>query len=264
MLTGLGKNEWSFVLWLAVSSVIALLAFLPGSLEQGRGRRSEWLGLLGVVMAGSFLGNLISFASGPESYMDGIRLMLSGGGAAGGTWSEKLTHWISFTRQRLPILFPEIVIFLLCGCSLAMRKKPVNFFIALLLALSLGLFSMYFFSLALPMPRYFAPSFMVSLVTLVAVRCLAWDRRCDWVLSLLLMVVLLLSANFLRGRFNAVFRDGFVDSQTSVRQETEGCVPFRDGAGVLGNSDFVWSGMSREGAEAFLQQHGASARKLCL
>jgi len=260
MVGAFGKNEWGLMLLISLFFVWAVLLFFPQIIEIEKKKTLHKILLIAVI--GCIFGHLINWLYGPKNYTGGMTFMLAGGPGAVGSMSEKITRFIVFTVRRFPILLNLVFALGFSVYVLWKKRKPVNFFVLILLVYSAGLFSMFFFSLAFPITRYFTPSFVVAMAALIAIcqEGLSEKNKKIWRGVLIFTVLHMLSSTLHRSVETFAFHyvDGYHEQPIP-----QGCVPFLDGQWMIRGVDYVFEGLPEYGAQDMVDENSPHHLKVC-
>ena len=129
------------------------------------GSNEGWL--LVLAAGGCLVGNLISYLVDPLNYMMGWKLLLNISRTASVVGSAGIRQWLSVTYHRLPEMIGVAVLLGLVFVLFVRRLKTISTVQILSFSLSICLFGAFFFSSWGVFVRYFVPSFISAVASLI-------------------------------------------------------------------------------------------------
>src|SRR5271157_3148572 len=262
---GCGKTTWTLSVIAALGlSGLCLLALSctprknPGVLPRAKA-------IYGMIAAGTFVGNVISYRFDPENYRRALDRLVGFAGSQTGTAVENV-------MQKLPTIWPLLALLIMAAVMLAYdlsRKGPMAtehslflFFLGFFLTAHLIFGSWYF-------PRYFAPASIAALIAVVSLLSRRISRSVLCATAALSAVGGILALQFIHERATAV-RNGLIAQKTVAITEdnlrridyskSHGCTPLLGVAYAVEhvNEDFVANSGGLEGARDFLTPLGGT------
>jgi hypothetical protein len=261
ILTGFGKNEWTIFTIMALASAGLIIRIFPKIIEDIVIKK-KYYAIIAVIFAGCLVGNIINWRFGPDNFTGGLGFIYEWGKTSSLSLSEKWIKWLHLTSERTPLLISMILAQIIVVYALFIRRKPMNFFILILLLCSLIFFSIFFFSLIFAIPRYFAPALMITVITLIAVRLKSWDRRVDMAFYGLLLFTFAHSILFTAHRFHDTFVIQYTDSWVKEHNQTGQCIPLKESIAFLADGDFIVGHLKVE-SQRYLDKMSATPRNIC-
>ena len=249
---GLGKNEWSAIFLFCILLAGGFRFAFPRLFRRMKlSWRSNEGWLLVLAAGGCLVGNLISYLVDPLNYMMGWKLLLNISRTASVVGSAGIRQWLSVTYHRLPEMIGVAALLGLIFVLFVRRLKTLSTVQILSFSLSICLFGAFFFSSWGVFVRYFVPSFIsavASLIILFPRQITAWQTRAAalaWVI------------------FAAYAWVGFPHLppyQPFKIEARSDCVPFLPVSLAYNRPDldYVGSSVGQEEAESFVKGSGKS------
>ena len=255
LLFGLGKNEWSLALVLALLATGSYLYITTRKNGDGQSFNAAWV-LLGFIFAGLLLGNFISYLYDPENYLAGFNVMFR--------ISKASTYnIISFGSERLAFTYVHLLLLAFIAIALIRAWKNSDYILFSYFILGATLYFAYFVTSWAIEPRYYAASLIICLAgTVVAYGYLSGDKT-RWILWGLSFVLLIVTCN-------QVVQDGRrirVNLQLALQNNTNsqvaaippGCIPIMGMGEAFGQKfDFIADSLSPEDASRLAAKYNRS------
>ncbi|MCX7010175.1 MAG: hypothetical protein NTY53_23545, partial [Kiritimatiellaeota bacterium] len=183
---GLGKNEWSLVLLVALI-LLLLYACIPCLAGDAIWRRQAWA-CVGWSLLGLLAGNLVNWLFEPQLYMSGWNLLYYMVGHASLAKSACAVRFGQLTLDRLPFIQVHVALLLYLAWRFLAVKPAPSPTCLLAGAFGAGLFLAFFFSTWDSIPRYFAPAFIALSATALWAHA-TWPRNATQPAVLITMCV---------------------------------------------------------------------------
>ena len=246
---GLGKQEWSMVLLVAI--VISAVYFSMLNRKTSQPVKPYYIMLL-IILAGSIAGNIIGYLSLPDAYMGGFKVLWSFSRAQQVLDSQPATQAIrllNLTMSRLPWICTSIALIAISGVSMLRNRrwpKPVEFF---LFVFGLGLFGAFFISLHNSEPRYFAPSLIVLTLATVAIFPQKMNKRFCVIITSIVFIMFASSGAFLYARIVKRPVKNYFDVKT---------MPMSPGQAAIISPAVAWNKMELDFVSYYTGRGGAT------
>lgn len=240
---GLGKNEWSIALIVAVLATMIFFYFISHSIEYEE--YSSGFLLLIFMAGGLVMGNLISYKFDPANYMGGVDVMLR---------INKVSSFNLFNAVliKAPLIYVNLLLFGILLFALTFALKKTDFILFLLFTWGSILFFGFVISSWAVDVRYYSPSFVVFLAGIVAAYDYFNSKNVFHMRVFLVAGFVLFFAAFVyvkehipqAGIYNRMrFVVASVDRDN--KQNLKNCIPFMDmSEALLGGVDFISNSLS--------------------
>lgn len=163
LLTGLGKQEWSLALLIAIAATLVYVLLLRGG---DRDKRNLAFAILASMLSGLVLGNLISYWSDPINYAGGLNVMTRIIAQTGYVHTVSLDDYKALFHKTLSTLLTPLMLVLLLASTSPRWLRGGNICIFLLAVYGLALLVGFVLSphaMGSGEARYFMPSVVVLL-----------------------------------------------------------------------------------------------------
>lgn len=257
---GLGKNEWSLLLGLALVISVTCIFFSKYVLKKKFLGDSFWI--VGISVMGCLLGNLLSYLFEPMLYVSGWNLLFSMTGQSSILSVDGFQRFWGVTKERMLFVAPILVMLVYLGFLLVKNRKKIEFVEVLGYLFASALFFSFFFSTWGSYPRYFAPAFILTIIV------------CSWVFIKYQEVIKQKTAWIFLGVFavSAYFSIGYLSDDTVKSRHTYGVRSFQLDKSCVAlvpvedvyrkkNINFVHTGMGMEAAQKIAEEHGKTICK---
>ena len=241
--TGLGKNEWGIVYFVAITAYI-IIEFIRKKFWNAPISSKEIAKISIIGCLGSILGNVLNYLFDPVNYLGGLKLlgvMVQNFSLLGSKSTQVIiptesvfnitmfnsnANWYKITIERLEYVFPLIILIIILVYWFIRNCKNIHTIITLSLLYALALFSSFFISSWGTFVRYFAPS-LVGIVTTFClfilsqkIRIASWQKILFAVICLLSTIRLYTLEINLRGKGN---KDYYIEN-TKMEIIKTGCI----------------------------------------
>ena len=245
LLFGFGKNEWSLALLLALLSTTGYLYLTTRKRRASKNYNPAWR-LLGLILAGLLLGNLVSYLYDKGNYLAGFDVMFRISKASN-------YNFISFGIERLAFAYVNLLLLAFIAVALIRAWKSVDYILFLYFSLGAILFLAYFVTSWAIEPRYYAASLSLCLAgTVVAYEHLA-GAKTRWLMLGISFVLLAVTGNQMVQNKHRMRLYLQLELQKSRNEQITtippGCIPTLGLGEAFGQEiDFISNSLSPEGA----------------
>lgn len=184
---GMGKQEWSMVLLIALLVTTVYLCVLR--MKTSANVRPDILMLL-TILAGVVAGNIFSYLVGPYSYLGGLRVFWDHSRVEDiASGSVGFDYWLRLTCLKLKwmcTVIALIAISLILAFNKFKQLKPLEI---LFLLFGIGLFAAYFISVSNINARYYIPSLVVTIFAIIALFPTKLTRKTTIAISVIVIMM---------------------------------------------------------------------------
>lgn len=161
---GLGKNEWSLLMFASLLASVVYLLVKKYSLKQSDNIADSYK-IVGISFLGCLGGNILSYLFEPTLYMSGWDLLFRISKQASIFSKGGIIKLFFVTRARFVFIAPLLAMVAYTTFFIIKNIKKMDFIVLLSYFMSAAFFFSFFFSTWGPQPRYFAPAFAALLIT---------------------------------------------------------------------------------------------------
>ena len=251
-LFGLGKNEWSVALLLALIFTGGYLLITTRKENDIKSYSTPFI-LLGSIFIGTFVGNLFSFLYDPENYAGGFNVM---------SRISKVSsfNFLSFGLERLTFTYVHFILLIFIAVIFVRIWKKADYILFFFFIFGAILFFAYFVTSWAIEPRYYAPSLIVFLAAIVVAFSYLPGKKSTILVWVILLVLLFTTYNTIMLNKKNIRLYSQIGFQNNTNIQNAGtppdCIPIMGMGEVFGNRiDFIGNNLSLADASTLALKH---------